>query len=183
MHQITLFPNTADTFTCSDDWETPDRVSRQIAALVRSSPHGLIVEPSAGTGQIVRNLPLCTAIELNRRRYDQGKKDWPGHQWLNENFLLWTPPEPVDVVVGNPPFSLWGEFLVHALEILRPGGCVFFVGPCDTFHKPTMLDRIRRPVAIVPHPIVGRVAYLRDGVAVVGRQVYDSIFEVRLNDD
>lgn len=184
--QLELIPRAPSPWETSDDWETPDRVAKQMAGLIKPSDL-LIVEPSAGTGQIARHLPagaLC--IENNSCRCSIGAEVVPIHRWMLEDFLDVSRdelgvPHGVDLVIGNPPFSLWTDFLLHSLPLVRPGGRVVFLGPCDQFHKPTELDRLGRwkdRIKVIPHPIVGRVAYLKNGVPVSGRQIYDSIFEV-----
>lgn len=178
----------------NDDWETPDRVARQIATLIK--PDDLfVIEPSAGTGQIAQYLPAgSVCIEMSQYRCSFGAENLPQHYWVLRDFLATTPDdfqsndwdvysiygEP-DLVIGNPPFSLWAEFLLHALSLVRSGGRVIFVGPCDQFHKPTLWKKLKawdNRIRVDAHPIVGRVAYLKDGTPQTGRQIYDSIFEV-----
>jgi hypothetical protein len=186
MSQLELIPRPPSQWETSDDWETPARVAKQIAGLIKPWDF-LIVEPSAGTGQIARHLPagaLC--IENNSCRCSIGAETVPLHKWMLEDFLAVSCEDlgvrhGVDLIIGNPPFSLWTDFLLHSLTLVRTGGRVVFVGPCDQFHKPTELNRLgqwRDRITVIPHPIVGRVAYLKDRVQVSGRQIYDSIFEV-----
>ena len=185
MNQLELIAAPPNTWETSDDWETPDDIAQRIAGLVGDG--GFIVEPSAGTGKIAAYLPkgaLC--IEQNSCRCSIGAELHGQHQWMLGDFLELTRWDfdrsgSPDLVIGNPPFSLWTEFLVHALEI--GARRVVFIGPCDQFHKPTVWKKLSSwadCIKIIPHPVIGRVAYLRDGVPVHGRQVYDSIFEVKL---
>lgn len=182
--QTSLFHDTAATWQSSDDWETPDRIAQYMASLIRPHEH-FIVEPSAGTGNISAHLPDGThCIERNIQRWAIGYKKQPQHHWVCQDYLNFYPDKIMnrgaDVVIGNPPFSLWVEFLNHSLQLIRTRGRVLFLGPCDTFHKPSTLKALIAPVVVNPMPIVGRVAYMRDGVAVNGRQIYDSVFEVTL---
>lgn len=182
MNQLELISTPANTWETSDDWETPDDIAQRIAAMGRGDD-GFVIEPSAGTGQIAQYLPLGSwCIESNSCRASIGAERCPDKEWMLEDFLSTTRRDMMpDLVIGNPPFSLWTEFLIHALEL--GAGRVVFLGPCDQFHKPTVWRRLgpwADRIQVTPHPIVGRVAYLRDGVPVHGRQVYDSIFEVKL---
>jgi hypothetical protein len=195
MNQLELIASPKNTWETSDDWETPDDLAQRIAAMVRADD-AFIIEPSAGTGNIAKYLPKGTlCIEQNSCRCSIGAETYSQHQWMLGDFLdtnhthMWWPSWPdskstrthciPDLVIGNPPFSLWTEFLVHALEI--GSSRVLFIGPCDQFHKPTVWKKLgpwADRIKVIPHPILGRVSYLKDGVPVQGRQVYDSIFEV-----
>ncbi len=162
-----------------DDWETPDKVAYQMAAMIAADER-VILEPSAGSGQIAQYLPpgaIC--VEKSVGRFRAGRHRCPDCEWHRADFLGWCEVEPVDVVIGNPPFSLWAEFLSQSLDLLAPAGRVLFLGPCDQFHKPTFLAKLSHPVEVTAHPVVGRVAYLKEGVPHRGRQIYDSIFEIR----
>jgi len=180
--QTSLFTETAATFIGSDDYETPDRIARYMASLIRPHEH-FIIEPSAGTGNISAHLPDGShCVERNPARWAIGSTKQPQHHWVCADYLGFEPDvimnRGADVVIGNPPFSLWVEFLNHSLQLIHRRGRVLFLGPCDTFHKPSTLKALAEPVTVNPMPIVGRVAYMRDGVAMQGRQIYDSVFEV-----
>jgi hypothetical protein len=43
------------------------------------------------------------------------------------SFLDWAPCEPVDLVIGNPPYTLADEFVRHSHRLLMPGGSVVFL--------------------------------------------------------
>ena len=183
MDQLELIATPPTTWETSDDWETPNEIAKRLAAMVRADDR-FIVEPSAGTGRVAAYLPkgaLC--IEQNSCRCSIGAEMYGQHQWMLADFLavdLGEYPRP-DLVVGNPPFSLWTEFLIHGLELIHGGGRVLFIGPCDQFHKPTVWKKLgpwAERIEVTAHPIIGRVAYLKDDIPVHGRQVYDSIFEV-----
>lgn len=174
------------TWKTSDDWEAPDSVARAIAAEVRDgSIPGLprdrvIIDAGAGCGQISQFLPAGSiCIESNLARVALGQLKAPHCVWHQANFLTWDfeADTAADLVIGNPPFSLAAEFLNHALELIHDRGRVVFLLPCDTVHKPeAFLAKIKFDFTHSDRPIVGRIAYLRDGRPVAGRQVYDSIF-------
>lgn len=184
--QLSLIPQTElpDDFT-GDDWETPDHIARLIAAEVnltdpvRNLDH-VIIEAGAGSGQIAQFLPTGThCIEAKRSRVERGKLKAPNCTWYHADFLQWDALEPgtVDLVIGNPPFSLAADFLNKALDLIHNRGKVVFLLPCDTLHKPEgFLDKVHGGFIHSTWPIVGRIAYLKNGVPHRGRQVYDSIF-------
>ena len=188
MKQLSLIPSAPDTWETSDDWETPNDLARRIAGMVKPRDR-FIIEPSAGTGQIAQYLPPgAWCFESNSCRCSIGAENYGQHQWHMCDFLEVTNDDLpgigyADLIIGNPPFSLWTEFLAHALGLIHGGGRVIFLGPCDQFHKPNELKKLAKwkdRIQAIPHPIVGRVAYLKDGIQVSGRQVYDSIFEVTI---
>lgn len=187
MQQLTLIPQTAlpDGFT-ADDYETPDNVARLIAAEVRDgSTPGLpvdrvIVDAGAGSGQIAQFLPPgAHCVEAKGSRVAAGKLKAPRCTWHHDDFLTWSGVEfgTVDLVIGNPPFSVAAEFLNRAFDLIHNRGRVVFLLPCDTLHKPEgFLGKVRYHFTHTDRPVVGRVAYLRNGRPIKGRQVYDSIF-------
>jgi hypothetical protein len=69
-----------------------------------------------------------------------------------------------------------GDIIHHSFEILKESGVIVLLMPCDTLHKPTLLDAIEQPFHYRQRAILGRVAYIRNGKPVSGRQIYDSIF-------
>jgi hypothetical protein len=178
MQQLSLIGEVAEDFT-SDDWETPSHIAQMIAAHVLPTDR-LIIEPAAGTGQIAQYLPEGSkCIEIKIARYLTGINNAPKCEWLNISYLKLIS-RSYDLVAGNPPFSLAAEFINHSfLNILESTGRIVFLLPCDTFHKPTFLAKIEVPISVTAHPVVGRIAYLQNGKPVNGRQVYDSIFEIR----
>lgn len=121
---------------CADDWETPDEVARFMASLV-SPADCAIIEPAAGMGQIAQYLPRYAAcVELNPMRHMIGKsaaKD--GQLWLCDDFLRICNKmnQTVDLVIGNPPFSLGMEFLAASFKVLADNGRILFLLPSQYF--------------------------------------------------
>ena len=172
------------TWRSPDDWETPKPVARAIAGHINLTDRcrpidRVIVEAGAGTGAIARFLPHDThCVESNPARVEMGKAIAPHCKWHGADFLEWEHLEDgtVDLVIGNPPFSQAAAFLSRAMELIHDRGRVIFLLPCDTVHKPTFLSAVGGCFTHAASPVVGRIAYLKDGRAVAGRQVYDSIF-------
>ena len=77
---------------------TPDWVAKDMVEWFK--PSGRILEPSAGDGVFLRYLPEDTLwCEIEKGR----------------DFFAFN--ERVDWIVGNPPYSLFGEWLRHSLRL------------------------------------------------------------------
>jgi len=168
-----------------NDWETPDHVARFMGSMILPTDSN-VLEPAAGTGQIVRHLPSwvdITALEVNPVRYSKGSQflqaGWYCADFLAEDWPL------QDVVITNPPFPLGCEFLAKSLQLLDPSyplaRCLFLL-PLDYFSSKKRFDSLRSSGAHIHHlhVIRGRIAYLKDGIPQKGRQIYDAVFDIRL---
>lgn len=91
----------------------------------------VILEPSAGNGNIVRALRECgyknriDAIEVRSEEY-------AGLVEICDNVricdYLQTPlRETYDVIIGNPPYSLAMEFIDKGISMLKPGGRLIYL--------------------------------------------------------
>lgn len=176
--QQSFFPEEMDDRFTPDDWETPDWLAKAIASEV--SDCQTVIEVGAGRGRISKYLPpISHCLEINRHRFRQGQKNAPQCIWHCSSFFDFRLPAPVDAVVGNPPFSRIAEVISHALTLIHPQGKIVLLMPCDTMHKTETLAAIALPFQFTAKPIVGRVGYIKDGVAFNQRRVYDSIFTLR----
>ena len=82
----------------SDVVYTPDDVARDVVNFFK--PTGRILEPSAGDGAFLRHLPPHTEwCEIEKGR----------------DFFAWR--EPVDWCIGNPPYSIFSEWMRHSFKI------------------------------------------------------------------
>ena len=77
---------------------TPDDVARDVVEFFK--PTGQILEPSKGDGAFMRYLP-------------------PDTQWCEitegRDFFAWD--KQMDWIIGNPPFSIFSDWLKHSFEI------------------------------------------------------------------
>ena len=180
---------------CSDDWETPDPVARYMASLVKPTDNR-ILEPAAGTGQIVKYLPESRWInlianEINPSRFTQGLKNAPDAYWMCSDFPMWLNPDSqyliedgFDLIITNPPFSKAIEFIEHSLQLLdcnNPEARLIYLLPCDFFQSQGRAKQFAELDCRIyqRHSIVGRVAYLKNGVPFDQRQIYDCVYEIR----
>ena len=197
MHeQISLFPLSkfqAD-FT-PDCWETPSVVAQKMAALITRSDRR-VMEPAAGTGQIAQYLPtgsFCCEIKPNRL---QSLKRIASHcHAIQADFLCLgqdTPPlsefnqlnQGFDVIITNPPFSLAIKFIEQGLKLLdnsNPNARLLYLLPVDfgcSIKRGTALQALDCHVHHV-YWILDRIAYIREGIPIKGRQCYDAVFDLR----
>lgn len=113
-----------------------------------------ILEPSAGTGafadairemhgQLLGTFPnlewtidCCEILPMNRHVLTQ-----KGHRLVGDDFLAYTPEEPYDVILMNPPFSVDGDrnayrtHILHAWSMLSEEGILGAIAPRGWTHK------------------------------------------------
>lgn len=118
-------------------YPTPDHVVKQILGNLYIGEGARILEPSAGTGNIVRHLlqtraKVVDAIEIDPDRVAvlRSIRD-PRLTVTQANFLQTRPVPTYDIVVMNPPFygTHWMEHVMHAYDFLAPGGTLVSVLP------------------------------------------------------
>ncbi len=108
---------------------TPKNVVQQILEHAKIEPGNSILEPSAGQGHILDEIPKvipyypfqnvkCGELLIKNREVLEQK----GYEISFENFLTYT--EKFDRIVMTPPFALQAdiEHVNHAFELLKPGG-------------------------------------------------------------
>lgn len=118
-------------------YATPLAVIERIMRELYIRKEHRILEPSAGTGNMVRELlktdaQSVTAIEIDSDRCHtlRGIRD-PRLTVSGANFLQVQARPEFDHVVMNPPFfgTHWMEHVVHAFDFLAPGGTLTAVLP------------------------------------------------------
>jgi|SRR5580765_1035961 len=102
-----------------------------------------ILEPSAGTGNIAREVLLyCKARDIDAAidcceilpKYQKTLQD-QGFLLVAEDFLSYRPVLLYDVIIANPPFSVEGDALAyithieHAWSLLAPNGILIAIAP------------------------------------------------------
>jgi predicted RNA methylase len=92
-------------------FETPSELARRMVELAEIGAADLVLEPSAGHGRIVREIPdhaSVIAVEIDEVNVGVLREDaMPGVAIVHADFLEWAKTsEPVfDAVVMNPPFT------------------------------------------------------------------------------
>jgi len=112
---------------------TPPELARRVVELADIQPGMRVLEPSAGTGNLLRALPVhceSVAVEINCKlanRLVAHDEPWPHLMttWVGKDFLetngdLGT----FDRIVMNPPFENGADIrhILHARGKLNPGG-------------------------------------------------------------
>jgi hypothetical protein len=102
---------------------TPDWVARDMVEFFK--PSGKILEPSLGDGGIYKYLPT-------------------GAEWCEitkgRDFFQWE--EPVDWIIGNPPYSMKLEWLRHSMTIAKN---IVYLFPCNTpFNSSAIMLDLKR---------------------------------------
>ena len=116
--QQTLFPIVVDP---KDIVYTPDHVARHIVKFL--SPEGACLDPCKGDGAFLKYLPAGSD-------YCELRED--------KDFFLYN--RKVDWVIGNPPYSIFEEFLLKAFEIAD--NVSFLVPTNKIFQRQVIMDRI-----------------------------------------
>ena len=86
-----------ENFVTKDVVYTPDWVARDMVYFFK--PSGRILEPCKGDGAFMRYMPTAEYCEIAEGR----------------DFFKWT--ALVDWVFGNPPYSSFGKWILHAMAI------------------------------------------------------------------
>jgi hypothetical protein len=156
----------------SDDYETPDDVAKAMATLVLPTDKN-ILEPFAGTGQIVKYLPsdrIIDVVEIKRTRIEKmllGVLNF--NSICNMDFFdLDCETRKYDLIITNPPFSLCMEAISHSLKLLNPdnpNSRLLFLIPLDTFASQGRSEKLKNLDAHIHHThlIPRRIDYLKDG--------------------
>lgn len=209
--QLTLLPEedrVADQEFTNDDYETPDCIAKAIASLVLPTDRN-ILEPFAGSGQIVKYLPSDRAIdvvEIKRSRYLKVMQLRQIRFGYHGSFFEFMHGDDYDLIVTNPPFSLCMEAISHALELLNPDNSdarLLLLIPLDTFSSRSRSEALKNMDAHIHHThlIPKRIDYLKNGepmskcqkiingqpqvnksgdpIKNSGRQCYDAVFDIR----
>jgi len=153
----------------------PGVVSCSLNRFLELVPSGFVVEkilePSCGSGEfllgIQKHFPQAsiTAIEKNPTIFASACPFFPTVSFLNRDFLETSLKPEYNLIVGNPPFfvvpknnvpekyrkfmtgrpNIFVLFILHALEILAPGGFLLFVLP-KNFLNCIYYDKARKHI-------------------------------------
>ncbi|SFO26398.1 Methyltransferase domain-containing protein [Roseovarius lutimaris] len=119
-------------------YHTPAKAAAKVVDHLRYQEGQHILEPSAGTGHLVRPLlekgHKVTAIEIHADRVRQLREhEGPQCSVIHGNFLN-QPANPIyDAVIQNPPFfrTHWMDHLRHAYDFLKFGGQLIAIVPAS----------------------------------------------------
>lgn len=120
----------AEIHVSSQLFVSPDPVCARLVDLAGLHDSDLILEPSAGTGAILRAVlavapgATCEAVELNGGLYQHLIREFPGVGATCGDFLQFAPPTRYSKILMNPPFRNAQDIahIRHALTLLESGG-------------------------------------------------------------
>ncbi|MEB3189684.1 MAG: hypothetical protein VKL42_04995 [Snowella sp.] len=156
-----------------NDYETPDNIAKAMAKLILPTDR-YILEPCAGTGQIVKALlkvvnddTTILANEISKERFRKLCQINKVSAKCND-FLYVDSPHAWDLIITNPPFDYALEFIAKSLTLLndKPESRLLFLMPIDTFSSQGRANQLQELDCHISkiHIIPGRIDYLKDGV-------------------
>ncbi len=111
---------------------TPPSLAARMVELADIEPGHAVLEPSAGTGNILRAIreatkgsAVRTAIEINHRLCERLRIAEEGAEIINCDFLQFDGGDKkFDRILMNPPFANADDIkhVMHAMRMLKPGG-------------------------------------------------------------
>jgi len=119
-------------------YPTPPEVVSHALRNIHIDANSHVLEPSAGTGNMARELlktgARVKAIEVHPDRFQSLiglSMEQPRLRCIRGNFLRSTPVAEFTHVVMNPPFygTHWMQHVVHAFDFLAPGGTLVAILP------------------------------------------------------
>ena len=144
----------ADTI---DYFPTPNDLAEQMAKSIAKKVHninlapGPILEPSAGTGNLVKAMDRVFShgsdtkldidcIELSSSCRAILKKE--GFRVVHDDFLTYKPHKRYKAIVMNPPFSDGIAHLKKAISIMQNGGAIRCILPAESIRHPHTREQI-----------------------------------------
>ncbi|EPH5323765.1 class I SAM-dependent methyltransferase [Escherichia coli] len=114
---------------------TPAPVCDRLVTLAEISNRDHILEPSAGTGAILRAIrdtapeAMCDAVEINSGLVRYLRENFNGVRVQCGDFMEWQPVQYYSRIIMNPPFSHGQDIrhILRAFSLLRPGGVLVAV--------------------------------------------------------
>ena len=118
------------TVTAPQLFPTPPTIAAQMVELADIQPGMTVLEPSAGTGNILDAIMnqwegLPVVVEINPALCEQLRIKYPLTNVMCTDFLTFSRGNyPVDRIIMNPPFENGSDIkhIKHALTMLKPGG-------------------------------------------------------------
>ncbi|EED1398342.1 class I SAM-dependent methyltransferase [Escherichia coli] len=98
-------------------------------------PNAIVLDPSAGTGAILRAIrdtapgAMCDAVEINSGLVRYLRDNFNGVRVQCCDFMEWQPVQYYSRIIMNPPFSHGQDIrhILRAFSLLRPGGVLVAV--------------------------------------------------------
>ncbi len=119
---------------------SPAPICDRLVTLAEISNRDHILEPSAGTGAILRAIrdtapeAMCDAVEINSGLVRYLRENFNGVRVQCGDFMEWQPVQYYSRIIMNPPFSHGQDIrhILRAFSLLRPGA--FWLPSVSTGH-------------------------------------------------
>jgi len=133
-------------------YPTPPELAEKLVALIDNDVKGLILEPSAGTGNLADAFVKsrsrgwgkfdsrdvhCIEISSERAAVLRDKE----YTVIWDDFMTFTPLTPYSAVIMNPPFHDGAKHFLKALKILAPDGEIACLLNAETIRNPFSNER------------------------------------------
>lgn len=131
-------------------FETPEDVAKIIVTVANIYDHMRVLEPSAGRGAILKELPKCVeAVAVEADKDNCAHMRDMGFNPICTDFLAYHTDRPYDRIVMNPPFSKEQvvHHVLHAWELLKVGGRLVSVAPENILEGRSKAKRRLREIA------------------------------------
>lgn len=133
-------------------FDTPENLADHVVQVACIESHHSILEPSAGTGSLIRSLyprsgARISLVEIDAKRADRLRQDFPEAHFYQENFLSMDPEAgplgKFDRILMNPPFSKRADIhhILHASKFLVPGGRLVSISSSSVLFREDCLGR------------------------------------------
>ena len=129
-------------------YPTPPALARQLVGKLKNCEYGaMTLEPSAGTGELVREYcrvfdcesRAIHCIEINEERAAMLRDRYYTVVW--DDFMTFEPLMPYSKIIMNPPFHSGAKHLLKALQILADGGEIACILNAETIKNPFSRER------------------------------------------
>jgi phospholipid N-methyltransferase len=139
-------------FSSFNLFPTPSHIAAQVCLLAEIGPAHLVLEPSAGTGQLLRAVETCarlTAVEIDAALCGHLRSSFPSVAIFCADFLEWDGGR-FDRVVMNPPFKMGRDVkhITRAASMLAPGGRLVSICANGPRQRAAL-----QPIATAWHPL------------------------------
>ena len=104
----------------------PDLVSFMVSLAAPSRPRLRVLEPACGDAPFLRAFAgqyglhhELVGVDIDPDAIARARHRVPSATLLEEDFLLWQPGEPFDLIIGNPPYGIIGDASHYPIHVLK----------------------------------------------------------------
>lgn len=137
--------NGVKTVTSHDLYPTPQDLAERMVQLAEVDETCCVLEPSAGTGNLIRAMPDCeiTACEISAELCAELGTINKEIYVSNCDFLQFDHGAIYDAVIMNPPFSGGADIkhILHALTMLTSGGVLVAICANGSRQRAALTDK------------------------------------------